>query len=231
VSNGHLPSQSTKSVNINVWSDCSGINSEMCALQALSDSIREIIGANVQCNLYYTCDSDTKSIVFARQNHAPKHVGIDMKQRNFNTGEVWCTLCQRNLPLPKRGIDLYVGTYPCSPWSRRGTRAGWDHPSVDTFRIGVETIAYIQPAVWIIELGELPDNEAIYEVIAAIREACSRAGSECTIQVVRDLMPSHSGYPVRRTRSFFLGWRMDMGSACHVVAPLTTLTQHPINFP
>ena len=78
---------------------------------------------------------------------------------------------------------------------------------MDTFRIGVETIAYIQPAVWIIELGELPDNEAIDEVIAAIREACSRAGSECTIQVVRDLMPSHSGYSVRRTGSFF-GWRM-----------------------
>ena len=143
MSNGHLPSQSTKSVNINVWSDCSGINSDMFALQALSDSIREIIGANVQCNLYSTCDSDTKSIVFARQNHAPKHVGIDMNQRNFNTGEVWCTLFQRSLPLPKRGIDLYVGTYPCSPWSRRGTRAGWDHPSVDTVRIGVETIAYI----------------------------------------------------------------------------------------
>jgi len=83
VSNGHLPSQSTKSVNINVWSDCSGINSEMFALQALSDSIREIIGANVQCNLYYTCDSDTKSIVFAIQNHAPKHVGIDMNQRKL----------------------------------------------------------------------------------------------------------------------------------------------------
>ena len=83
---------------------------------------------------------------------------------------------------------------------------------MDTFRIGVETIAYIletiayiQLAVWIIELGEIPDNEAIYEVIAAIREACSRAGSECTIQVVRDLMPSHSGYPVRRTRSFWGG--------------------------
>ena len=72
VSNGHLPSQSTQSVNINVWSDCSGINFEMFALQALSDIIREIIGANVQCNLYCTCDADTKSIVFARQNHAPK---------------------------------------------------------------------------------------------------------------------------------------------------------------
>ena len=72
VSNGHLPSQSTKSVNINVWYDCSGINYEMFALQALSDIIREIIGANVQCNLYYTCDSDTKSIVFRKDRTTPQ---------------------------------------------------------------------------------------------------------------------------------------------------------------
>ncbi|MFM7984793.1 MAG: hypothetical protein ACKPKO_36270, partial [Candidatus Fonsibacter sp.] len=46
VSNGHLPSQSTKSVNINVRSDCSGINSEMFAPQELSDSIQEIFGGD-----------------------------------------------------------------------------------------------------------------------------------------------------------------------------------------
>ena len=152
-----------------------------------------------------------------------------MKQRSFNTGEVWRTLCQRNLPLPKGGIDLDVGTYPCSPWSRRGTRAGWDHPSVDAFRIGVETIAYTQPAVWINELGELPENAAIDEVTAAIETGCCRAGSEWTIQVVRDLMPSRCGYPVRRTRSFFLGWRVDVGRACDLVAAVTTLIQHPID--
>ena len=70
----------------------------------------------------------------------------------------------------REGVLERAGTIP--PWT--------------LFRMGVETIAYIQTTVWIIELGELPDNGAVYEVIAAIREACSKAGSECTIQVVRD---------------------------------------------
>ena len=100
---------------------------------------------------------------------------------------------------------------------------------MDAFRIGVETIAYTQPAVWIIELGELPENAAIDEVIAAIKTGCCRAGSEWTIQVVRDLMPLRSGYPVKRTRSLFLGWRVAVGGACDVVAAATTLIQHPID--
>ena len=100
---------------------------------------------------------------------------------------------------------------------------------MDAFHIGVETIAYTRPAVWIIELGELPENAAIDEVIAAIQTGCRKAGSEYTVQAVRNLMPSHSGYPVKRTRTFFLGWRVDMGSACDVVAAVTTLIQHPID--
>ena len=89
---------------------------------------------------------------------------------------------------------------------------------MDTFRIGVDTIAYIQPAVWIIELGELPDNAAIDEVIAAIREGCSRAGRECTIQVVRNVDAVSQRIPSQAHPIIFLGWRMEMGSACHVVA-------------
>ena len=40
--------ESVDPVNLNAWSDCSGINFDMFALQALSDTIREIIGGNVQ---------------------------------------------------------------------------------------------------------------------------------------------------------------------------------------
>ena len=98
VSNGHLRGQSTKSVVLNVWSDCSSINSGMFALQALSDSIMEILGGDVQRNLYYTCDFNPKCIVFARQNHAPKHVGINTKHRNFNRGGVVHSVPEESAP-------------------------------------------------------------------------------------------------------------------------------------
>ena len=62
-----------------------------------------------------------------------------------------------------------------------GTRPCWEHPFVDTCRIGVESIADIHPAVWNIELCELPENVAIDEVIAVIPTGCREAGSECTI--------------------------------------------------
>ena len=128
-----------------------------CSLcrRSVTASGKSLVGMSSQiCTTHATL---TRGALCSQDRTTPQsHVGVDMQQRNFNTGEVRCTQCPRNLPLPKRGIDLYVGTYPCSPWSRRGTRAGWDHPSVDAFRIGVETTAYIQPAVWIIELGELP---------------------------------------------------------------------------
>ena len=77
---------------------------------------------------------------------------------------------EKSLPIPQAGVDVYVGTYPCSPWSRRGLRTGWDHPSVEPSRIGLQTISYIQPAVWMIELAELPDIAALDEVLSDIQK-------------------------------------------------------------
>ena len=80
VRNGHLPSSSQKKVHLKLWSDCSGINSEKFSWNELQDAMRRIIGADVSLGLYYTCDSDPKSIAFAKANHQPEHVGTDMSQ-------------------------------------------------------------------------------------------------------------------------------------------------------
>ena len=230
VSNGHLPSSALNQIELQVWSDCSGINSEKFAWNELRDAIRRIIGADVVLALYYTCDSDPKSIAFAQANHQPQHVGSNMSQRNFTSGEFWCTLREGNFPIPRVGVDLYVGTYPCSPWSRRGPRTGWEHPSVEPFRIGVQTLSYIQPAVWIIEFGELPENASSDEVTSAIQEVLDQDGREYIIQLVRTMGPAIQGYPIRRPRTYFIGWRKDACPDAAVVArPLQTLIRNPVD--
>ena len=228
VRNGHLPSSSQKKVHLKLWSDCSGINSEKFSWNELQDAMRRIIGADVSLGLYYTCDSDPKSIAFAKANHQPEHVGTDMSQRNFTSGEFWCALIGDNISIPKVGVDVYVGTYPCSPWSRRGCRTGWDHPSVQPMHIGLQTISYTQPAVWIIELGELPETASLEEILTGIQEALRTYGRQYIIQVVRNLKPQAQGYPINRSRTFFVGWRGDVCSDPAIATqPLHSLMQNP----
>ena len=229
VAGGNLPSPVSKTMVLNLWSDCSGIHSEMHALKELSASIMRITGADVQWNLFYACDADPQCIALSKQNFAPRHDGKDMRQRNFQTGEIWCSTCSANIPMPQSGLDLYVGTYPCSPWSRRGPRTGWDHPSAELFHIGMETLAFLHPATWIIEVGEMPENDSIDDVVTRIQAALRQHGRDYTIQALRNLMPASSGYAMRRTRTFFMGWRADLGSRQEVVAAAATLVQHPID--
>ena len=230
VHNGHLPSSSQKKVNLKLWSDCSGINSEKFSWSELQDAMKRIIGADVSLGLYYTCDSDPKSIAFAKANHQPEHLGTDMSQRNFTSGEFWCALVGDNISIPKAGVDVYVGTYPCSPWSRRGSRTGWDHPSVQPMRIGLQTISYTQPAVWIVELGELPETASLDEILSGIRMVLEADGRQYIVQVVRSLGPQAQGYPINRSRTFFVGWRGDVCPDPAVATqPLLTLTQNPVD--
>ena len=94
---------------------------------------------------------------------------------------------EANLPIPRAGVNVYVGSYPCSPWSRKGLRTGWGHPSVEPLRIGLQTMSYIQPAVWIIELGELPEHAALHEILSDIQKMLEDHGRKYIIQLVRSL--------------------------------------------
>ena len=217
-------------MHLKLWSDCSGINAEKFSWNELQDAMKRIIGADVSLGLYYTCESDPKSIAFAKANHQPEHVGTDMSQRNFTSGEFWCALIGDNISIPKAGVDVYVGTYPCSPWSRRGPRTGWDHPSVQPMRIGLQTISYTQPAVWIIELGELPEVASLEEILSGIQQVLETDGRQYIMQVVRSLGPQAQGYPINRRRTFFVGWRGDVcPDPVAATQPLHALIQNPVD--
>ena len=46
------------------------------------------------------------------------------------------------------------------PHGRGGESVRVDHPAAALFRIGVSTIRHMQPAAWIMELGEVPDEHS-----------------------------------------------------------------------
>ena len=101
---------------------------------------------------------------------------------------------------------------------------------MEPFRIGVQTLSYIQPAVWIIEFGELPENASSDEVTSAIQEVLDQDGREYIIQLVRTMGPAIQGYPIRRPRTYFIGWRKDACPDAAVVArPLQTLIRNPVD--
>ena len=142
-SHGFLPAQAVASLKFFVWSDCSGMNCEKFSMADLSAAMRQRMGLNVEWILFLTCEKDPRSLEFAKLNHAPRHLSGDMEKRCFKTGKVWCDAQEANIDIPTSGIDIYSGTFPCSPWTRRGPMAGMDHPDAKCLRIGVQTIAFL----------------------------------------------------------------------------------------
>ena len=216
-------------MTLSVWSDCSGINSEMYALNEISAAMRSQIGIGVTFSLYFTCDSDRKCIECASHNHQPAHTSHEMKQRNFTTGQFGCDTHKQNHDMPTSGLDLYAGTYPCSPWSRRGSRTGFRHPDASVAMVGVQSIAYMRPAVWIIEVGEMPSPTRMAELMEKINEVLNTNGAAYTMQPLRNLTPALCGIPARRPRTFIIGWRNDVAPAGQSAAPLADLVGNPMS--
>ena len=226
---GHLSNRTgqQKKLELTVWSDCSGIDSEMFALRELGDALCDLLDVYVKWILYMTCESDKHCQEFARLNHHPKHMSERMEHRNFQTGQVHCMTHGENHNMPRHGVDLYVGTYPCTPWSRRGKRTAFNHPDAEATIIGFKTIAFIGPAVFVIELGEVPCQEHLQTILNKAQEIIQAGLATYTIQVVRGLTPAWSGYPTRRKRVFFIGWRADIDGDS-ASEPLQCLMDAPI---
>ena len=236
VSHGFLPARAQVSLSLSCWSDCSGINSEGFSMADLSAAMRKLMGVTLEWNLYYTCDKDPRCLEFAKLNHNPKHFSNDMEKRCFKTGKFWCELCEANHDMPASGVDVYIGTFPCSPWARRGKRTGMSHPDARCLLIGVQTIVALAPAVFIIELGEMPNASAKKEImdkIGSIHTKCSRA-RYVIHDLAENLDPSWAAYCVRRSRFFVIGWRSDtLGGQGHTTAtdPLKCIIEHPLKVP
>ena len=76
--------------------------------------------------------------------------------------------------------------------------------------IGFKTIAYMCPAVFVIEMGEMHYQRWLAEHMENIHELIQAGAAMYTIQTVRNSTPALSGYPTRRNRLFIIGWRVDI---------------------
>ena len=66
---------------------------------------------------------------------------------------------------------------------------------------------------FIIEIGEMPCQDALADVLETIQEMVQAGAARYTIQMVRNVTPALSGYPTRRKRLFIVGWRVDISGA------------------
>ena len=93
--------------------------------------------------------------------------------------------------------------------------------------IGLKTIAFMSPAIFVIELGEIPSQVALDEIQDKVRDILQAGVTKYTIQIVRNLTPAWSGYPTRRKRFFIIGWRADINGT-HAGGPLQSLMGAPM---
>lgn len=221
-----------KSVTLQVWSDCSGMATEMFAARHLSEALMGETGMSVKWNLFCACEKDKRARDFMMANHAPMHVSDDITHRNFVEGKFWCEKCETNHPLPDSGIDVYIAGYPCSPWSRKGLRTDFSHPEIQPFLVGMKTVNALKPAVWLMETTEGVDDHrggaetsALDLVLKYIKETVN---VPYVTQVVRNVTPAWAGYPIRRPRVFILNWRNDVGDPGCLGLPLQCVMSEPV---
>ena len=75
----------------------------------------------------------------------------DMVERIFSNGAASAKTIQgetRQLPL---GLGAYTLGFPCTPWSMRGRRGGFEDENSQPFQVGVQTILSLKPLTWTLE--------------------------------------------------------------------------------
>ena len=232
---GNLLGCGETQLTLQLWADCGGLGTAHIAATAVGEALRQELGIQLGWNLYCYCDKDKRARDFVLRNFKPAHVSDDMEHRNFETKEIACSTCMCNHPLPESGIDLYVAGFPCTPWTRRGSRRGWGSPDIKPFKIGFKTIRHIQPALWLYEVPEgVRDHvgaaaESGLEQIQAF--VSDLLGQSYTIQTATAVDPTWFGFPIRRPRVFMLGWRNDMNSRGRGQLALEAILGRPIANP
>ena len=219
---------------VNVWADFVGMATEMESLEELVAHLGATYGCKVEVALYQACESNRRSMQFVKQNWQPKHTTTDAFDRNWEEGTL-VTETGEWLEMPVGKIDIYVAGFPCAPWSRRGKQLGFDDKQGPACFAVCKTINKLQPAFFILEnVLAVGTEEASFEVLEtetvyrSIIEYFERELVNHTSVTLRGVDPTHTNFPMSKTRLFQVGQRRGVGGEGALVACLSALISNPM---
>lgn len=206
-------------LQVDVWSDCSGLCTEMVAARHLAHILSSTYDLRCEFRLHTACDSNQASRDLICATHRPRHCAMDLFDRDWASGSYNCCLTKTAQQMPPQGIDYYVCGFPCTPWSRRGKRLGFEDANSQHCFACIKTIAYINPIVFVMEnvadlkgSGSGPHDEDFTGEFSQIAQFMEAKLTNYSCIMVNNLSPLHAGFPTNRSRFYLLGLRRDHGS-------------------
>jgi site-specific DNA-cytosine methylase len=110
-----------------------------------------LAGPSIAVSLFAGSERCSDALRFLERNHHPKVLMADMMERMFGDGVVAAkTIHGEAADLPS-GLGAYSLGFPCTPWSMRGRRGGFEDSNSQPFQIGLRTIRTLAPLTWTLE--------------------------------------------------------------------------------
>ena len=218
-------------LTLNVWSDCCGMTNEMLGARDLQKAVKEILDMDIEFKLFAACDKNKDARQFTWQNHVPSHMSDNIFDRDFDTGVFTCSLCDQKHNLPTQGVDIYVCSFSCGPWSPRGKRLGLDDAGANTVFQMVKTIRHIRPAVWLAENVITMQHKNPHSgniEFNTVTTFMTEQLQHYNVITLNGIDPATAGYPTNKHRFAMLGTREDFATELQLRATVTKIIQNPL---
>lgn len=189
-----LHSSALRGKAFSMMSDCCGILSHQHAIIGMLRSLPPDLRFRLFCAI--ACDTDPACQDFARRHYDLGVVLSDMTLRDWSLRRaVDASGKEVQLPSP-RAVDLYVSTFPCTPFSSRGRRRAFADPSAAPYFATLETIDRARPKAVLIE-----NVKGLLAHIDRVRADLDRLGGY-GVHVEPCVSPLHFEEPADRDRIF-----------------------------
>ncbi len=220
----------SKQLTINIWADCGGMGIEMTAGKQIAEAVASIVDLEIVFRLYQYCDKEPCCHLWAEAKHKPVHRSSNIFDRDFDTGEYYCTKCNEPHAMPQQGLDIYECCFPCGPWSKRGKGLGFTDADGNICFQAVKSIRYMQPALFFMEnVTNIADDHGdgkndLQEIEKYVKDELPNY----SILTLKGVEPVMTGHPAHKPRLLILGARGDQASPIKMHSCFNMILANPM---